>query len=78
MASLRDLAVAILRARLARRRRRAAPQRPRRHPTPHPPRHQKPVDQSIPHYAGALHPWLVGTCNRLAYLQASSRHKGEG
>jgi hypothetical protein len=45
MASLRDLAVAILRARLARRRRRAAPPRPRRHPTPRPPGHHLPVNR---------------------------------
>ena len=55
MASLRNLAIGVLRAhRGPQHRRRAAPQRPRCHPRPAPAGHYQPVNQTLRHYAEAL------------------------
>jgi predicted transposase YbfD/YdcC len=56
MASLRNLAIGILRARAPQHRRSATPQRPRRHPSPATARHHKPVNQSFPHYDETMIP----------------------
>ena len=55
MASLRNLAIGILRRHgRPQHRRRPAPQRPRRHPRPATPRHHKPMNPTIQHFAEAL------------------------